>query len=77
MGSGFNAFENFVETEDDGPKKFIPAEKSEEEADVDSKQYKEIKREIKKGHKNAYPEVIERLTRERLEEVRLEIEMSN
>jgi len=77
MGLGFNPFEDFVETEDDGPKKFIPAEKSEEEVDIDSKQYKEIKREIKRDHKGAYPEVIERLIRERLEEIGLEVELNN
>lgn len=48
MGLGFNAFENFVDTEDDGLIKFTPAEKSEEEGDAESKQYKETKRQVKK-----------------------------
>ena len=77
MGLGFNAFEDFVDTEDDGFKKNIFVEKPEEEVDVESKQYKEIKRGIKKNHKDAGLEAIERLTRERLKEVRQQIELAN
>lgn len=44
MGMGFNAFENFVETEDDDYGKFVPEEKPEEEADVKSKKCKKIRR---------------------------------
>lgn len=74
MGSGFNPFEDFVEEEEDGMKKFISGEESEEKADIQSKEYKKIRREVEKGHKTADREVVERLTRERLAEVRLEIE---
>lgn len=77
MGLGFNAFENFVEDEDDGPKKYVSKERLEDEdMDTESSEYKKIKREIKKDHKNADPRVIERLIRERLEVVSLEMEKS-
>lgn len=44
MGSGFNAFEDFVETEDEGLKKEIFTEKSEEEADDESRKPKKTAR---------------------------------
>lgn len=44
MGSGFNAFEDFVETEDEGLKKEIFTEKSEEEADDESRKPKKSAR---------------------------------
>jgi len=49
MGLGFNAFENFVETEDDGLIRFTPAEKSEEETDARGKKNKVAKRGIEEG----------------------------
>ncbi len=48
--------------------KFTPPEKIEgDETDGDGKKYDEAKLEITEDHKNADPEVIERLTREKLE----------
>jgi len=76
MGFGFNPFENFTEDEDEGLRKFIPSEESAEGIDIESNEYKKIKREVKKDHKTADPEVIERLIREKLEGFRLEVEKS-
>ncbi|MFA6096083.1 MAG: hypothetical protein WC788_00470 [Candidatus Paceibacterota bacterium] len=50
MGLGFNAFENFVETEDDGLIKFTPAEKSEEETDAKGKKNKGVRRGMEKEY---------------------------
>lgn len=74
MGLGFNPFEDYIEEEEDGLKKFTPREESEEKVDIGSKEYKKIRREVEKDHKTADREVVERLTRERLAEIRLEIE---